>query len=239
MESSCTNGIPKKSLCQCRLLAFVLKYLRTRFHSRLSSKLFLVIFVRITTFSNYFKSEFDSLANTYLIFWFYTDEKLFQFLFSCFYDVEKTKKCIYTCLRIKSTSPEIYCNRDISDPDLQKVLSHKSVEHWLLKNLQELKLTNAYHFCSFCSTIFTIPVLTPEKHYRITFLRVDSTNTTDFDFNKIIKIFFMAYDAELYLRGTARGHIIVFDFKNIGWRQIMKTSLDTWKKLIQLTQVLS
>lgn len=47
----------------------------------------------------------------------------------------------------------------------------------------------------------------------------------------------MAYDTELYLKGTARGHVIIFDLKNVGFKHIMRCGLDTWKKIIKLTQV--
>lgn len=47
----------------------------------------------------------------------------------------------------------------------------------------------------------------------------------------------MAYDVELYLKGTAKGHVIIFDLKNVGFKHIMKCGLETWKKIIKLTQV--
>ncbi len=82
--------------------------------------------------------------------------------------------------------------------------------------------------------------MTPAKQYRITYLKVQTEDASVFDFTKTAKLFFMAYDAELYLKGTARGHVIVFDLKNVGFRHVMRcSSLDTWKKIIRLTQVIT
>lgn len=94
-------------------------------------------------------------------------------------------------------------------------------------------------FVWFFSAVFTLPKLTPAKNYRITFLRIESDNSANFDFAKTAKLFLMAYEAELYLEGTARGHVIVFDCKNIGFRHILKCGVEMWKKIIKLTQVFS
>ncbi|XP_065201309.1 alpha-tocopherol transfer protein-like isoform X2 [Planococcus citri] len=137
------------------------------------------------------------------------DQKLFQFLFSCFYDVEKTKKCIDIFYGLKTNWPELYSKRDLSDHEIEQAF--KAV------------------------AIFTIPILTP-KRYRITYLKITSDDASEFDFVMAVKLFLMAYDAALFLDGTARGHVIIFDCKNVGFRHLMKCNLDTWKKVIKLTQ---
>ncbi|GBP34441.1 hypothetical protein EVAR_25044_1 [Eumeta japonica] len=50
------------------------------------------------------------------------DKVLKRFLHSCYYSLEKTKKCIELFFSIRSSSPELFTNRDPLSQSMQKTL---------------------------------------------------------------------------------------------------------------------
>lgn len=130
------------------------------------------------------------------------------FLHSVFYSNESAKNVIDTYYTCRTHCPEFFDKRD----------PFGSIQ----KEFDNL-------ICYEC------PYLT-EKNERVCYIKLNSKDTSKFNFGEILKVFCMFVDLWLLRNGTAEGHIIMLDFENLQLGHLPKLSFMHLKKFMLYLQ---
>ncbi|XP_067014863.2 alpha-tocopherol transfer protein [Anabrus simplex] len=134
-----------------------------------------------------------------------TDEHIIMFLHSCYGKIEKTKATIKCYYSVRTRWPELFGQRDLLLPELQKTLD--------LANLVPL------------------PTPTPEG-YRVLLYRMTEYDPSKMHFVTCLKLFFMWNDICLAEDGLVPGYVVVFDMTGVSWGHLMRISLPAIRKFM-------
>lgn len=139
------------------------------------------------------------------------DQLLRRFLYSCNYSLERTKKTIDSFYTIRSTTPELFANRDPFDKRIQEVF----------------RITDQ----------IPLPTLTPEK-YRVFLQRISSPNSYDtYDFVDATKTFLMIADVRLKEeKEFPAGEVPIMDAANTSLKYLTKVVFPVMKKYMIYVQ---
>lgn len=138
------------------------------------------------------------------------DLLLLRFLTSCDYSLEKSKRTIDLFFTIRSTTPEVFLNRD----------------PWSLEIKRVFEITD----------MIPLPRKTKEN-YKVFIYRLNNPNLDLFNFIDAIKGFFMLADTRLTEDDDIpAGEIPVFDSANISLKFIGKMNLSILRKYMLYTQ---
>ncbi|CRK90535.1 CLUMA_CG004239, isoform A [Clunio marinus] len=139
-----------------------------------------------------------------------------RFLFSCYDDVEKTKNLIKYSYSLRFKYSHIFFNRDPLEPIARKIFQLVDVG-------------------------VPMPSLSP-KNYRVTLNRLIDHDPEKFDFDNIIKCFFLAADSRFSIIdhdlpfNINEGDVAIFDMTGFSYRHITKLSLGTIRCYMKFTQ---
>ncbi|KAK7861951.1 hypothetical protein R5R35_006320 [Gryllus longicercus] len=137
------------------------------------------------------------------------DSLLILFLHSCYYNMEKTRKCITRFYELRANTPYHFNNRDVTRPELQTALS-------------------VLRFC-------IIPERDPNG-YVIIFHKLKITEPSAYVFNDGVKLLQMTADCALHLHGTVPGMVMFFDASGVRLGHLTRVSLFAMRKFFQYIQ---
>ncbi|XP_047353529.1 uncharacterized protein LOC124950614 [Vespa velutina] len=139
-----------------------------------------------------------------------SDSEIALFLHSNYYRMEPTKNTIDTYYTIRTHVPEFFSNRDpISSKDLRKAFQTVS-------NLVLDKTTN--------------------DGYKIIYGRLIDIEPSHYVYNDGMKYLNMVIDLWLHEEGTSKGHVILFDTKNVAFGHVGRLNPMGLKKFLYYLQ---
>ncbi|XP_049771502.1 alpha-tocopherol transfer protein-like isoform X1 [Schistocerca cancellata] len=144
-------------------------------------------------------------AERYLL----TEHQLRIFYHSCYFNVERTKKCINVYFSIRSGTPELFANRDIRRPELQMALS-------------------ALNYA-------VLPVCDPAGH-TIMLHSLCNYEPSRYVFSDGIKLLLMMIDACVHSDGMSPGYVMLFDMKGVQSGHLTKLNISLLRKFFQYIQ---
>ncbi|XP_026326024.1 alpha-tocopherol transfer protein-like isoform X2 [Hyposmocoma kahamanoa] len=138
------------------------------------------------------------------------DILLRRFLSSCKYSLERTKRTIDFFFTIRSTAPELFCNRDPWAPEVRRVFE--------------------------ITDMIPLPNKTKEN-YKCFIYRLNTPDLDLFHFIDAVKTFFMLADTRLTEDDDIpAGEIPIFDSANVSLKFIGKINLSVLRKYMLYTQ---
>ncbi|KAJ9593638.1 hypothetical protein L9F63_014816 [Diploptera punctata] len=138
-----------------------------------------------------------------------SDEHLYLFLNSCGYQLTKTKQTIDNYYTLRTSSPELFANRNPLLPEVQATLT----KHEMIP----LRWT------------------TPEG-YRVLLYRMTDHDSGRYDLNAAVKTFCMFNDMRMAEDGLCPGYIAIIDVKGLSFGHLGKFSVTTLKKIVTYLQ---
>ncbi|KAF7399422.1 hypothetical protein HZH68_008014 [Vespula germanica] len=139
-----------------------------------------------------------------------SDSEMALFLHSNYYRMEPTKNTIDTYYTVRTHVPEFFSNRDpISSKDLRKAFQ-------TVANLVLDKTTN--------------------DGYKIIYGRLIDIEPSHYVYNDGMKYLNMVIDLWLHEEGTSKGHVILFDTKNVAFGHVGRLNPMGLKKFLYYLQ---
>ncbi|XP_063909027.1 alpha-tocopherol transfer protein-like [Zophobas morio] len=138
------------------------------------------------------------------------DLLLLRFLHTCNYSLEQTKHLIDLFFTIRSQAPEIFGNRDPTDPNIQEVFK----------------------------IIDLVPLPSPTKeNYKVFIYRLADPDPDRYNFVDSLKTFFMIADTRIVTETEFHsGEIPIFDMEGFSLKHLTKIVLPVLKKYMLYTQ---
>lgn len=138
-----------------------------------------------------------------------SERHAYIFYHSCYFEQDKTRDCIKTFFAIRSSTPELFSNRNSARPELQKALT-------------------LLNFAVF-------PVHDPSG-YRILFHRLCNFEPSKYVFSDGMKLLMMMVDGCIHLEGPVPGYVMLFDMKGVQSGHLARLNLSLLRKFFQYIQ---
>lgn len=156
------------------------------------------------------------------------DYFLRRFLYACEHSLEKTKALIDLCFTIRSQAPEIFDNRDPSNPAIQNALKIMWVR--ILKIFQ-ININSCF------SDLVPLPKVT-SNNYKLFIYRLADFDPDKFVFADAVKTFLTVADVRLLSDPEfPDGEVPIFDMAGFSLRHATKFTLPLIKKYMAYSQV--
>ncbi|XP_073975248.1 alpha-tocopherol transfer protein-like isoform X2 [Rhodnius prolixus] len=138
-----------------------------------------------------------------------SEQQLILFHHSCYYNLEATKSCIEVYYRIRLSTPEFFCGRDISKATLKQ-------------SAQVLQ----------CGCL---PVKDPNG-FQIIFHGLQQHEASKYVFVDGVKLLVMSIDACLHSEGTVPGYVFLFNMKGVKLTHLTRLSIGYLRKFFEYIQ---
>ncbi|KAL1130520.1 hypothetical protein AAG570_011766 [Ranatra chinensis] len=135
--------------------------------------------------------------------------QLILFHHSCYYNLEDTKSCIQIYYSLRMSTPDLFDNRCLSQPELKKA-------------------TEVLRYGAF-------PIKDPNG-YQIMFHGLQDYDPSRYVLADALKVLFMGVEACTYVEGTVPGYIFLFDMTGVRLGHITRLSLTLLKKVLTYIQ---
>ncbi|CAG9805864.1 unnamed protein product [Chironomus riparius] len=136
-----------------------------------------------------------------------SNKKLLCFLHAC-NGVDDAAKVISTYYEVRQSCPAVFSNRDPLSNEVQQCLE------------------NQYYF----------HMPNTPSGYSVIYHCLSNNKASNYKFDEACKTFFMTLDSLLCTQGPSNGLIIVFDMKNVGYRHLLRTTIDTLRTFFHYLQ---
>ncbi|KAL3275390.1 hypothetical protein HHI36_020154 [Cryptolaemus montrouzieri] len=138
-----------------------------------------------------------------------TEQEIIWFLKSCYYSNEATKITIDNYFTMKTMSPEILGNKDVTRKNFQQ-------------NMDVVSIT-------------VLPKLSHEG-YKVMVSRLRDANVDHFNFNEAMKMFDMVAMLDLFSAGTHEGARCCFDVTDVSFGHVARIGIVSMKKFLLYLQ---